>query len=284
MTKLGPRACRWAGVARESQCPLSDGPPEPRDGLDGPLEPRGPGRRRLGCTSRRGVRKDSESLKPAAAPFCVQLLGRTEAPPFGPSKGSPEAERHLQKDGTPRCLRGSSPPQGPFVAVCSQGHLKRTNGARRCLHGRRKLLARQAMVRAESFSGRAASPRGRRWTGLGDALLSLPDHPGARRSPTPSPRPGGDFCTAARRRGWPGEPGRVTGGCLSRSPLPRGTCALGEGGSQAEAAFSPCAWAPGLLPAPVPLSRVSGGHVGPASPAGARPLRRHSPRDTASPG
>ena len=44
--------------------------------------------------------------------------------------------------------------------------------------------------------------------------------------------------------------------CLA-APLPRGAYALGEGGSQAGAAFSPCAWAPGLLPAHVPLSRVS---------------------------
>ena len=111
------------------------------------------------------------------------------------------------------------------------------------------------MVQAESFSGRAASPWGRRWTGLGDALLSIPEHPGARRSPTPGPRPGG----GSGKEGVAGGAWKGHRGLSASLPLPRGACALGEGGSQAEAAFSPCARAPGLLPARVPLSRVSGG-------------------------
>lgn len=86
---------------------------------------------------------------------------------------------------------------------------------------------------------------GGRWTGLSDSLLSLPDHPGVRRGPHLG-RGLGDFCTAAQgRRGGPGEPGRVMGGCLSSCQPPQGEPGCpGEGGLQAGAAFSPCAWAP----------------------------------------
>lgn len=122
----------------------------------------------------------------------------------------------------PEVVKGQLSPAAHKITLRGQ------NGARRCPRGRRKLLARWAMVLAESFSGRAAS-QGRRWTGLSDALLSLPDHPGARRSPTPGPWPWGDFCTTAQgRSGWPGEPGRVTGGCLSCCPPPQGRLCPGR--------------------------------------------------------
>lgn len=265
-------------MARESQCPLSDGPPEPRDGLDGPLEPHGPGRRWLGRTSRRGVRKESESLKPAAAPFCVQLLGRTEAPPFGPPRAPQRRERHPQKDGTPTWLRGSSPRSALLRPSAHRGTLRgRTDPGGSHGRGSRGPVGDGA---GRVLLGEGCLTTGQKVDRAGDALLSLPEHPGARRNPTPGPRPGGGSGKEGVAGGaWQGHRG------LSASlPLPRGACALGEGGSQAEAAFPPCARAPGLLPARVPLSRVSGGHVGPASPAGARPLRRRSPRDTASPG
>ena len=76
--------------------------------------------------------------------------------------------------------------------------------------------ARWAMVQAESFSGRAASPRGRRWTGLVTPSCPFLSTLG----PEGTPHPARGLGAAQGRRGWPGEPGRVTGGCLPRSPSP----------------------------------------------------------------
>ena len=261
-------------MARESQCPLSDGPPEPRDGLDGPLEPHGPGRRWLGRTSRRGVRKESESLKPAAAPFCVQLLGRTETPPFVLPRAPQRREHHLQKDGTPRWLRGSSPLQRPFVAVCSQGHLKRMNRAR-CLHGRGSCWPDGQWCRPSPSRGglpHHGAEGGQGWVTPSCPFLSTLGPEGA-------PHPALGLGAAQGRRGWPGEPGRVTGGCPPRSPSPGEPVPWEKAARRQKQLSLPALGPQGCCQ---PASHCQGSLE--ASPAGARPLRRRSPRDTASPG
>lgn len=204
LTKLGHRACRWAGVARESQRPLSDGPPEPR----------GPGRWRLGRSSRHGVRRESELPKPAEAPFCVQPLARTEAPPFGPPKGSPEAGTSSAERWDPEVVKGQLSPAAHKVT------LKGQNGARRCPHGRRKFWPHgQWCWQSHSGEGRLS---GRRWTGLSDSLLSLPDHPGVRRSPTPGPWPGATSVPQLREGGVAGGAWQGHGGLSVSLPASPG--------------------------------------------------------------
>lgn len=76
--------------------------------------------------------------------------------------------------------------------------------------------------------------------GLRDPLLSFPGHPGAGRSPTPGPPPGGNFCRGSRKEDSWGEPGEATRSvwkwlfCLSATPR---ASAPGEGGTRAGSRF-----------------------------------------------